>query len=219
MSVINSNNIGSTGTTKPTGAASLSSMSATDFLKIMTKQLANQDPTSPTSSTDLMQQLSTVYSLQSNQQMMQHQNMSSAVALMGNSISGLDANGASVQGVVSNIVLDSKGGVNLVVGQSEVPLNNVNSVSRTSANRTDMTNAAMLIGSTISGTDAKGNAVQGTAMQMAVDNSGGVNLVVQPPTPTTGLSAGLKPNTVNVPLGNVTNVSYPSAASGTGTGS
>jgi flagellar basal-body rod modification protein FlgD len=211
MSTINSNAIGSAGATKTTGAASLSSMSATDFLKIMTKQLANQDPQNPTSSTDLMQQLSTVYSLQSNQEMLQHQNMSSAMALMGNTISGTDANGKAVQGVVSNILVDSNGGVNLVVGQSEVPLSHVSAVGKTSSTRSDMASAALLIGSTISGTDASGKAVQGVVSQVAVDSSGGVNLVVPQ-------TSGTTTTNVNVPLGNVTNVSYPSLGGGTGTG-
>jgi len=218
MSTVSSSYVGSASPTKTTGAASLANMSATDFLKIMTTQLANQDPTNPTSSTDLMQQLSTVYSLQSNQEMLQHQNMSSAMALMGNTISGTDASGNSVQGVVSNVLLDSNGGVNLVVGQSEVPLGNVSAVGKTTGSPSDITNGAMLIGSTIKGTDANGNAVQGTVTQVTKDSSGNVNLVVQPPTPTTGLSEGVAPKTVNVPLGNVTNVSYQSAGSGTGTG-
>jgi flagellar basal-body rod modification protein FlgD len=213
MSTVNtSNSVGAAGTSTATGAASLANMSATDFLKIMTTQLANQDPTNPTSSTDLMQQLSTVYSLQSNQEMLQHQNLSSAMALMGNMISGTDANGNSVQGVVSNILTDGQGNVNLVVGQSEVPLNNVLSVGKTSSTPSDMTNGAMLIGSTITGTDANGNSVQGTVSQVAMDSSGGVNLVVPQ-------TSGTTTTNVDVPLGNVTSVSYPSAASGTGTGS
>jgi flagellar basal-body rod modification protein FlgD len=137
MTTINSNSVGSASATKATGAASLSSMSATDFLKIMTKQLANQDPQNPTSSTDLMQQLSTVYNLQANQEMMQNQGLTSAVLLIGSTVSGTDVSGNSVNGQVSGVVMGANGGgVNLVVQQtaggkttqSEVPLAHVSVV-------------------------------------------------------------------------------------------
>ena len=136
MSVINSSSsVGSA--SAPTGASSLANMSATDFLKIMTAQLANQDPENPTSDTDLMQQLSTVYNLQSNQEMMQNQGMTSAVLLIGSTITGTDANGNSVNGQVSGVTVGGNGeGVGLTVvqtsgtatTQTSVPLANVTSV-------------------------------------------------------------------------------------------
>ena len=135
MSTINSNGVvGSTGTAAR--GKGLQNMTATDFLKIMTKQLANQDPQNPTSDTDLMQQLSTVYNLEANQEMMQNQGLTSAVLLIGSTISGADASGNSVNGMVSGVVMGANGGVNLVVRQTtgqattqtEVPLGNVSSV-------------------------------------------------------------------------------------------
>ena len=99
-------------TTTPTGATTNSqmSLSPTDFLNMMVTQLQHQDPLNPTSSSDLLAQMSQIGQLQSStslQTTLQNfglqTSLSSASAMIGKTVTGTDSNAKPLSGVVTSI--------------------------------------------------------------------------------------------------------------------
>jgi flagellar basal-body rod modification protein FlgD len=123
--------------TSSTGATSNSklSLTPTDFVNMMITQLKNQDPTQPTSNADLLQEMSQIgqlqsqQSLQTNLQSMVLQNqIGSASNFIGKSVSGLGANSTNINGVVDSVHIEN-GGVNLVLDNgSTLPLGSLTDV-------------------------------------------------------------------------------------------
>jgi flagellar basal-body rod modification protein FlgD len=128
---------GSAATTSSTstGADRLQSISVEDFTQMLVTELRNQDPTQPMSNTDLMNQVSQIQSIESNQQLTSTlqsvalgQSIASAGSLIGATVTGTNANGQSVTGTVNSASI-SNGAAILNVGSSTIPLNNVTQIS------------------------------------------------------------------------------------------
>ncbi len=135
--------------TSPTAAAtssangistsSLQSLTVNDFTQMLVTELRNQDPTQPMSNTDLMNQVSQIQSIESNQQLTSTlqsvalgQSIASAGNLIGRTVTGLSATGSQVNGTVSSVSI-SNGSAILNVGNSTIPLNNVTQISPASS--------------------------------------------------------------------------------------
>ena len=87
-------------TASTTTAGSLPTLTPTNFLNMMVTQLQNQDPLNPTSSSDLLAQMSQIGQLQSStslQTTLQNfglqTSLSSASSMIGKNVQGLDATG------------------------------------------------------------------------------------------------------------------------------
>jgi flagellar basal-body rod modification protein FlgD len=113
----------------------LQSVSVDDFTKMLVTELQNQDPTQPMSNTDLMNQVSQIQAIESNQQLTTTlasvalgQSIASAGNLIGRSVSGLDSQGNQVSGTVSSASI-ANGSAVLNVGKSTIPLNNVTQIA------------------------------------------------------------------------------------------
>ncbi len=122
-----------------TSTSSLQSLTVNDFTQMLVTELQNQDPTQPMSNTDLMNQVSQIQSIESNQQLTSTlqavalgQSIASAGNLIGRTVSGLDANGNQVNGTVNSVSI-SNGSATLNVGSSALPLNNVTQISQASS--------------------------------------------------------------------------------------
>ncbi len=132
----NNNSTGSTSSTATSGASnSLNSLSVNDFLNLMITELQNQDPLNPTDESEIMAQTASLSQITASTQltstldsMQISQNLTGAAAMIGAQITGLDAKGNSVAGTVSSVQV-SGGAAQLLVGDSMVPLNNVETVS------------------------------------------------------------------------------------------
>ncbi len=115
-----------------------SALKSEDFLKLLIAQLQNQDPSEPTSNEDLLNQISAMRSLQSNldlgdtlQSITANQQLSTAATFIGKTVTGLDANNASVTGLVTRaFVRDSKTFVE-VDNSTELEISSVSSVNLT----------------------------------------------------------------------------------------
>lgn len=91
-------------------AAKTKSLSPSDFLNLMVTQLQNQDPTQPTSSSDLLAQMSQIGQLQSAnslQTAMQgislQNSIGAASSLIGKNVQGMDINNNTITGVVNSV--------------------------------------------------------------------------------------------------------------------
>ena len=126
-------------TSSATSTSSLQSLTVNDFTQMLVTELQNQDPTQPMSNTDLMNQVSQIQSIESNQQLTSTlqavalgQSIASAGNLIGRTVSGLDAKGDQVNGTVNSVSI-SNGSATLNVGSSALPLNNVTQISQASS--------------------------------------------------------------------------------------
>jgi flagellar basal-body rod modification protein FlgD len=107
---------------------------------MMITQLRNQDPLNPTSTSDLMSQMSQVGQLQSTAQLQTtlqglatQTQIGAASSLMGKQVTGLDINSNPVSGLVSTVQVTSTG-VNLQLQDgSQLALSNVSSISPATA--------------------------------------------------------------------------------------
>jgi flagellar basal-body rod modification protein FlgD len=102
---------------------------------MMVEELKNQDPTNPTDSSQILQEVSQIDAIQSNTQLTTTlqgvqlgQSIATASALIGMSVVGTDANGNSVNGTVSSASINN-GAAQLQIGSSSIPLSNVTQVN------------------------------------------------------------------------------------------
>ena len=103
-----------------------SSMSSGDFLKVMFAELTRQDPLQPSETKDLLAQISTIRSIESDlglndslKQLVKQNEAAGASNLVGQTVKGLDGRGESTTGVVRSVRISRDGtSLNLVDGRS-----------------------------------------------------------------------------------------------------
>jgi flagellar basal-body rod modification protein FlgD len=113
-----------------------SQLNTNDFINMMMTQLQHQDPLNPTTSDQLMSQMSQIGQLQSTSQLQTtltglatQTQIGAASSLMGKQVTGLDVNSNPITGVVATVQVTS-GGVNLQLKDgSTLALSNVSSIS------------------------------------------------------------------------------------------
>jgi flagellar basal-body rod modification protein FlgD len=132
------NTTNSSSTQNSTAANAFGSLNINDFINLMVTGLQNQDPTNPTDTTTLMQQVSEIGSIESTQNLSTTlqsvalgQSVATAGNLIGRNVTGLDSTGKSVTGVVSSVSV-SNGNTTLNVGSSAIPLANVTTIQAAS---------------------------------------------------------------------------------------
>lgn len=98
-----------------------------EFLSLLVDNLKYQDPLDPTSSADFLTQLASLSQVQTEQQVATTDQTSAAANLIGDTVSGSDASGLPVSGVVSGFSMTPNGPI-LDVGSDSVSLGQVTSV-------------------------------------------------------------------------------------------
>lgn len=145
MDYINTNIYRSNGTSK-TGSSSgsdtktgNSSLTTQDFLQLLAAQLANQDPSNPTDSTQFISQMAQFSSLQAMDQLSQTMNQQYGASLVGKkvTVTSVDTRGRKVtsQGIVSSMKHSSTGDTIMVNGK-EFKLTDVTQVINTTGTPT-----------------------------------------------------------------------------------
>lgn len=118
----------------------VSDMTAEQFLKLLVTQLQNQDPFEPVKNQDLLEQVSAVRQLQSNMDLSTvlsglslQQQIGSASAIIGKTVTGKNANLEDVSGVVTSVAVESdKVYLELDTGQ-RMSLEDVTGIATTTA--------------------------------------------------------------------------------------
>ena len=115
-------------------ADSLNSVSMNDFLKLLVTELQNQDPLSPMDDTQILQQVSQIKAIESNQRlsdtltsMQTQQDLVAASTMLQKTITGLTDSGDKVTGQVDKVTVDSSG-VKVCVGSNTISLANISEV-------------------------------------------------------------------------------------------
>jgi flagellar basal-body rod modification protein FlgD len=159
------------------------------FIQLLVTELQNQDPTEPMNNSEILNQISQIKSIASNQKlsdtlssMQLQQNLDSGGILLGRTISGLDSNTDKVSGNVDSVSIEN-GEVVLHVGDKTVSLKNVSSIDPTTAKdkvaetlsamqlQQNITMGGEMIGQTIEGADANNNKVTGIVDSMSIKNN------------------------------------------------
>ncbi len=117
-------------------SSSTQQLTSSDFIHFLITELQNQDPLNPTSSDQMLSQMSQIGQLQSSttmvsslQGMVQQNQVAAASALIGKQVQGTDASQNAVSGTVTSVQVNSTG-VNLQLSDgSTVPMNGVTSIT------------------------------------------------------------------------------------------
>jgi len=117
------------------GADGYGALGSGDFLKIILSELSRQDPLKPNDTSTLLQQLSTIRSIQSDvdlsdrlKGLVNQNEWSSGAALIGRGVSGVSEEGSRVAGVVVGVSRTDSGPVLTLSDGSRVPMSGVDEV-------------------------------------------------------------------------------------------
>jgi flagellar basal-body rod modification protein FlgD len=131
----------SSGTSSTTSTDKFASLSSTQFMNIMLSELKNQDPLQPQDTTKMLDQLSSLRNIESQtslqdslKSLVSQNQISSAGAMIGKSVEGLDASNNSISGLVTSVrVVDNKAMLELDNGKS-LEMGRVTSISTSTTN-------------------------------------------------------------------------------------
>ncbi len=158
-------------------AAGQGGVSKTDFLKLLTTQLTNQDPLNPTQDVDFTAQLAQLQALDEQMAMTKTMTalradtqMQAGTAMIGKYVSGKDATGANASGLVSRVVQSSEGVFCELANKQKVPVTNIENVWNDANSMTnDISSSGQFIGMFVSaGKDAAGNAIEGIVEKVGI---------------------------------------------------
>jgi len=115
----------------------LNDLTMSDFIKMMVAQLEHQDPMSPMSNTEMLQQMSQMRSITSNDRLATSiesltvgQALSTASSLIGKTVTGVNSLGLSVTGKVDKVTIES-GEAKLYVGSSVINVRSITGIADT----------------------------------------------------------------------------------------
>lgn len=130
--------IGSSTTTATSQASAYSGLSSDDFLKIIFAELSKQDPLQPQDTGALLEQLSSIRSIESDVKLedrlgtlVDQNEMASAAGLLGRTVSGLDSRLTRVEGVVKSVGREGEDVVLTLTDGSKLAMSNLERVVET----------------------------------------------------------------------------------------
>jgi flagellar basal-body rod modification protein FlgD len=124
--------LNNTSTESAAGANAFSELSSEEFVKIMFAELSNQDPLKPNDSTQMLEQLSSLRSIQSDmnlteklESILTQNQLSTAGTLIGKYVSGLTEGGQRVIGEVVSVARNADGPILRLSNNFLLPFSNV----------------------------------------------------------------------------------------------
>lgn len=107
---------GSTASTPASSTDAFSAMSSVDFMKIIFTELTNQDPLAPNETKDLLEQVSTIRSIESDlslskelKSMVRQNEITSSSSLVGKFVTGKTSSSTEVAGFVDSVTITRDG--------------------------------------------------------------------------------------------------------------
>lgn len=132
MSAINTNN-GSSAAASSTNP--YEALNSGDFLRIMFAELTNQDPSKPTDSKDLLDQIGVIRSIESNSalttrltEISRQNQVTTAGSLIGKFVQGMTDSGGRTQGFVDSVSVTREGAVLNLSSGLRVPMERLEEV-------------------------------------------------------------------------------------------
>ena len=113
----------------------MNELTMSDFIKMMVAELENQDPLEPMSNTEMLQQISQIRSITSNDRLTNSieslsigQALSTASSLIGKTVTGVNSLDQEVEGKVDKVTIEN-GEAKLYVGSSIINVGNVTGIA------------------------------------------------------------------------------------------
>lgn len=133
--VTNNNSAAQASSSTSSSKDAWNSISPDDFLKMLITELQNQDPTKPTDSNQILQQISEIRNIQATSdltstlnQVQLEQTFSAGSLLVGKNVQGVADDGSAVTGTVDSVTFN-KGAATLNIGQKTLQLGNVQQIN------------------------------------------------------------------------------------------
>ena len=134
MSAIGSLPSSTTNTPTSVNSDRMNELTMSDFIKMMVAELENQDPMDPMSNTEMLQQISQIRSITSNDRLTSSiesltlgQALSTASSLIGKTVTGVNTLDEEVTGKVDKVTIEN-GEAKLYVGSSIINIGNVSGI-------------------------------------------------------------------------------------------
>jgi flagellar basal-body rod modification protein FlgD len=128
-SPITSNNSASSSTATTSDA--FDKVDLNDFLKLMVTELQNQDPLNPMDNSQILQQVSQIKAIESNERLSDtlaslqlQQELVTGSSLLQKTVKGLTDDGEMITGLVDRVSIDDKG-VKVHIGDQTISMNNI----------------------------------------------------------------------------------------------
>ncbi len=129
-----------TGATASAAKSRFSELTSEEFVRILFTELSNQDPLKPNDSNALLEQVSSIRSIESDlalqrklESVVTQNQLSTAGALLGKHVSGRTENFDSVQGVVRSVAQTSSGPVLVLSSGARVPFDLIDQIREQSS--------------------------------------------------------------------------------------
>jgi len=113
----------------------LNELTMSDFIKMMVAELENQDPMNPMSNTEMLQQVSQIRAITSNDRLTTSiesltlgQALSTASSLIGKTVTGVNTLNEEITGKVDKVTLEN-GEAKLSIGYSVLNVGNITSIA------------------------------------------------------------------------------------------
>ena len=134
MSAINTFFSAPSGQSAPAHSDRFNELSTSDFIRMMTAQLENQDPMEPMSNTEMLQQINQMRSITSSDRLTSSiealtfgQALSTASGLIGKTVTGINTLGQDIEGKVDKVTIEN-GEARLFIGSSIVNVGSVTAI-------------------------------------------------------------------------------------------
>jgi len=132
VSTYKANVTGQQGQQTTTDYDAFNSLDMSHFIKLLVAEMANQDPMNPMDNSEILQQLSQMREIASNDQLTSTlesvqlgQNMATASSLLGRTIRGLDDTSGRVIGEVDRVSVSEEDGIRIHIEGKQVALKNI----------------------------------------------------------------------------------------------
>jgi len=126
--------------TAPSSAGGFNELTSDEFLKIMFTELSNQDPLQPNETKQILDQIGTIRSIESNQALTQNlesildqSRVAASSDYIGRIVSGLTDSGRRVQGEVVSVSITREGPVLNLANSERLPMDRLEEVTSASA--------------------------------------------------------------------------------------
>lgn len=132
MSAIGGTSASNPARTTDASETGFNSLSSEEFIRVIFAELTRQDPTQPTNSKDLLEQLSSIRGIESDielseklEDIAKQSEITSAGSLVGKFVSGLTDSAARTRGFVDSVLVTREGVVLNLSSGAKVPLSQV----------------------------------------------------------------------------------------------
>lgn len=153
-------------------------LSSGEFLQIILSELSNQDPLAPNDTAAILEQLSSLRNIESQQQLdtqlqsLVSQNaISASSSMIGKFVTGLDDNNNTVQGLVESMTIENGEPILNLAGGDRLPADSITEVENASDLDTQVVqqllanlqvlDSSALVGMMVAGVDQEGDPLEG----------------------------------------------------------